>query len=116
MFAIQCVLSLSVTFLLRNSLHCTGNFLTVSEGGGSTCTRVCYLYYYYGYRWEILLTMLLGSMLPQYIALSISFVSSTKIVCPFVGLHCGCVAPPCENMCVRLLGKNVGASPPRWPF
>ena len=34
-----------------------------------------------------------------------------KCVCPFVGLHCGCV-PPCENMCVRSLGYIVGASPP----
>ena len=29
---------------------------------------------------------------------------SKKIVCPFVGLHCRCVPPPCENMCVRSLG------------
>ena len=77
-----------------------------------TCTRVCYLYYYYGYRWEILLTMLLGSMLPQYMALSVSFVCRKKIVCPFVGLHCGCVPPPFENMCVRSLGYIVGVSPP----
>ena len=34
-------------------------------------------------------------------------------MCPFVGLHCGCVPPPCENMCVRSLGYIVGASPPR---
>ena len=35
-----------------------------------------------------------------------------KYVCPFVGLPCGCVPPPCENMCVRSLGYIVGASPP----
>ena len=53
-----------------------------------------------------------------------------KFVCPFVGLHCGCVPPLvkicvsvrwgklwvrpplCENMCVRSLGYIVGASPP----
>ena len=34
-----------------------------------------------------------------------------KFVCPFVGLHCGCVPPPCECMCVCLLGYIVGASP-----
>ena len=37
----------------------------------------------------------LGSMLPQHMALCVSqFVCQKKFVCPFVGLHCGCV-PPC---------------------
>ena len=30
----------------------------------------------------------------------------------FVGLHRGCVPPPCGNMCVHSLGYIVGASPP----
>ena len=42
-------------------------------------------------------------------------VNQKKFVCPFVGLHCGCV-PPCENMCVRSLGYIVGASPPLWKY
>ena len=41
--------------------------------------------------------------------------SQKKFVCPFVGLHCGCV-PPFENMCVRSLGYIVGASPPLWKY
>ena len=57
----------------------------------------------------------LGSMLPQYMAFSVSFVCRKKFVCPFFGLHCGC-APPCENMCVRSLGYIVGASPPLWKY
>ena len=35
-----------------------------------------------------------------------------KYVCPFVGLHCGCVPPLYENVCVRSLDYIVGASPP----
>ena len=75
----------------------------------------------------------LGSMLHQYMALSVSFVSFAcrkKLVCPFVGLHCGCIPPPlkicvsicwvtlwvrpppCENVCVRSFGYIVGASHP----
>ena len=58
----------------------------------------------------------LGSVLPQFMALSVSqlvtFVKK-KYVCPFVGLHCIVGASPlCENMCVHSLGYIVGASPP----
>ena len=36
----------------------------------------------------------LGSLLPQYMSLCNSqFVPQKKFVCPFVGLHCGCVPP-----------------------
>ena len=51
-------------------------------------------------------------MLPQYKALCVSLFRPKKIVCPFVGLHCGCVPLPCENTCVRSLGYIVGASLP----
>ena len=52
-------------------------------------------------------------MLPQYMALSVSqlvtFVKK-KFVCPFIGLHCGCVHP---SVCVRSIDNTVGASRPR---
>ena len=39
-------------------------------------------------------------------------VCQKKCVRPFIGLHCGCVPPPCENKCVSSLGYIVGVSPP----
>ena len=41
---------------------------------------------------------------------------TVSFVCPFVGLHCGCVPPLCvcsfgNTVCVCLLGYIVGASP-----
>ena len=41
------------------------------------------------------LAQFLGSMLPQYMAFCVSLCVSVskKFVCPFVGLHCGCVPP-----------------------
>ena len=53
-------------------------------------------------------------MLPQYMALSVSFVSVSKKICVSVRWVTLWVrpAPPCENMCVRSLGYIVGASPP----
>ena len=65
---------------------------------------------------EILLSLFLGSMLPQLMALSVSFVClfvKKKIVCLFIGLHCGCVPPHCENICARSLGYiHCGCVPP----
>ena len=53
----------------------------------------------------ILYNRLLGNMLPQYMALSVLFVCvcvcPKKFVCPFVGLHCGCVPPPVK-ICVSV--------------
>ena len=55
----------------------------------------------------------LGSMLPQYMALSLSklvlfclFVKK-KFECPFVGLHCGCAPPPSVNICVSVRCVSV---------
>ena len=60
--------------------------------------------------WEFL-----GSMLPQYMALCVSFVSCVKKkICVSICWITLWVRPPppCENMCVRSLGYIVGASPP----
>ena len=52
-------------------------------------------------------------MLPQYMALSVSFVSVSKKNCVSVRWVTLWVRPPpFENMCVHLLGYIVGAFPP----
>ena len=54
----------------------------------------------------------LVSMLPQYMALSVSFVSFDSLfVKKNLCVRLLEVPPPCENTCVRLLGYIVGASP-----
>ena len=55
----------------------------------------------------------LGSMLPQYMAFSVSQLVSSKKICVSVRWVTLWVRPPpCEYMCVRSLGYIVGASPP----
>ena len=55
-------------------------------------------------------------MLPQYMALSVSqlvssaSLSKKKIVCPFVGFHCGCV-PPSLKICVSVCWATLWVSP-----
>ena len=59
-----------------------------------------------------LINVFLGSMLPQYMALSVTLRLSKKI-CVSVRWVTLWVRPPLyENMCVRSLGYIVGASPP----
>ena len=52
--------------------------------------------------------LFLGSMLPQYMAFSVSFVCRKKFVCPFVGLHCGCVPPPLWKYVCPFVGLQCG--------
>ena len=61
---------------------------------------------------DFLHEILLGSMLPQYMALSVCFVCSLCVHLLDYIVNCGC-APACENICVCLLGYIVGTSTPR---
>ena len=56
-----------------------------------SCIPQTFIFYKNFFLW--LRPKFLGSMLPQYMAFSVSFVCRKKFVCPFVGLHCGCVPP-----------------------
>ena len=51
-------------------------------------------------------------MLPQYMALSVSFISQKKICVSVRWVTLWVRPPPFENICVHSLGYIVGASPP----
>ena len=55
--------------------------------------------------------MFLGSMLPQYMALSVSQFVEKNLCVRSLGYSVG-ASPPFENMCVCSLDFIVGASPP----